>query len=396
MAKITKASVDKLNPGEMRPVFLWDDRLAGFGVKCLPTGVKRYIVKYRTSGGGRNARQRWLTLGSHGQLTPDQAFKLAQQALAAVARGEDPQGEKAESRVIQTVADLWVRFDNEVLAHRKPKTRHDYGALWKRVLAPRLGKVPVRQVARKDIEGVHNAHRQTPYQANRALAVFSKMMNLAEAWELRPTGSNPCRHVQRYAEKPRNRYLNAEELQAIGRAMFDLQERRQLSDSAANAIRLLLFTGARLNEMLGCKWEWVDTDRNVIRLPDSKTGAKLVFLSEAATAVLENQRSLTGHEAYVFAGPGAKGHMVNLTKPWARVCALAGISEVRLHDLRHTAASVAVGQGMSLPVIGRLLGHTQAQTTQRYAHVDIDPALKAANLVAGSISMSLGKGIPQK
>ncbi|MCB2073422.1 MAG: site-specific integrase [Novosphingobium sp.] len=381
MVKISKRAVDALEAQEGRPTYLWDNALAGFGVKVLPSGGKRYVVKYRASGGGRSAPQRWLTLGAHGQLTPDQARSLAQQALAAVARGEDPQAERVARRRAMKVSDVWDRFRDEHLPLRKPQTRYEYENQWSKALAPKLGKLAVDKVTRSDVDRLHKSMISTPYRANRVLALLSRLMTLAEVWDLRPAGSNPCRHIERFKEKPRNRYLNAVELQRLGDAMRIMVEDGELSASAANAVRLLLLTGARLNEILSARWSWIDLDRRMLSLPDSKTGAKPVYLSDGAIAVLERQKGLVGDNQFIFPGQGVEGRMINLRKPWVRVCERADLPGVRLHDLRHTAASVAVGQGASLPIIGRLLGHSQAQTTQRYAHVDADPALTIANAV---------------
>lgn len=390
MGKITKRSVDALVAVNDKPGFLWDDTLSGFAVKVLPSGAKKYLVKYRTEGGGRAAPQRWLTLGSHGQLTPDQARLLAQQALAAVARGEDPQALKVQKRNALSMDGLWRRFSNEHLTLRKQKTRYDYEGLWRVIVKPRLGSFVVDKVTRSDIDRLHKSMKKAPYRANRALALLSRLMTLAEVWEIRPAGSNPCKHIERFKEIPRNRYLGADELSRMGNSMREMVKVGELSPDAANAVRLLLLTGARLNEVLTSQWEWIDRSRRILALPDSKTGAKPIYLSEAALAVLDDQRQRSSNSQFIFPGAGVEGRMINLRKPWTRICRRAKLEGVRLHDLRHTAASVAVGQGASLPVIGRLLGHSQAQTTQRYAHVDADPALRVANAVGEAMTRVLG------
>ena len=217
--KITKSAVDNLMPDGEAPSFLWDSSLPGFGVKCSPRGAKRYVVKYRADGGGRSARQRWLTLGGHGQLTPDQARKMAQQALAAVARGEDPQGAKASRRSASSVADVWERYEKAHLPSCKPQTRRDYEAQWETRLKPRFGNIAVHEVSRSDVDKLHKSLRATPYQANRAVALLSRLMNLSEVWELRPPGSNPCRHVERFEEKPRTRFLSMDEMKTLGQVI---------------------------------------------------------------------------------------------------------------------------------------------------------------------------------
>lgn len=396
MARISKRTVDELHADGDKPAFLWDDQLNGFGAKALPSGAKRYVVKYRTNGGGRTAPQRWLTLGAHGQITPDQARSLAQQALAAVARGEDPQGAKFQQRTAPTLQDVWTRFASEHLARKKPDTRREYVSQWTDLISPKFGRVKVDALSRGDIDRFHKSMSQTPYRANRTLALFSRLMSLAETWEWRQQGTNPCKHIERFREKARTRFLTVEEITAIGQALRQLVGEGAISNTAANAIELLLLTGARLNEILSAQWTWIDEVRGIMRLPDSKTGAKSVYLSQAAVETLKRQKTQSGDSLYVFPSAGGQKHFVNLRKAWVRVCEHAGLEGVRLHDLRHTAASIAAGQGASLAIIGRLLGHTQAQTTLRYAHVDTDPAIKAANEIGKVVEGALRPAVKTK
>ena len=388
MAKITKRAVDALSCAGPGPTFLWDGSLAGFGVKALPTGTKRYIVKYRCGGGGRTATQRWLTLGTHGQLTVDQARALAQKALAAVAAGVDPQREKLQNRSAPTLLDAWRRFEEEQLPLKKAKTQEEYVSQWHGLINKQFGKSKVESISRGEIDKFHKSMRSAPYRANRVLALLSRLFSLAETWDWRPQGSNPCKNIERFAEKPRARFLNAKELTKVADAMLHLVDEGNVHPSAANAVELLLLTGARLNEVLQAEWCWVDYENSVINLPDSKTGAKAIYLSDAAVDLLANQRDISGNSVYVFPSRRGDGPLVNLRKSWCRICERAGLSSVRLHDLRHTAASIAVGQGASLAIVGKLLGHSQAQTTLRYAHVDIDPALRASNALGGVVSSS--------
>jgi len=389
MTKIAKRTVDMLQPEGNKPAYLWDELLSGFGVKALPSGCKKYVLKYRTNGGGRAAPQRWLTLGTHGQITPEQARGLAQQALAAVARGLDPQGAKFKLRADPTMTDLWSRFESEHLPQKKPATRVEYESQWRDLLKPKFGRSKVESISRGDVDKFHKAMRQTPYRANRTLALLSRLMSLAEMWDWRTQGTNPCKHIDRFAEQARMRFLGTTELKSIGDALGDLVTEKAITESAANAIELLLLTGARLNEILSAEWAWVDANRGVLNLPDSKTGAKPVYLSNAATALLESQKSISGESSYIFPSARGAGHLGNLRKVWGHVCKRANLEGVRLHDLRHTAASIAVGKGASLAIVGRLLGHSQAQTTLRYAHVDIDPALNAANEIGSVITGAL-------
>lgn len=391
--KLTKKAVDALECTGAKPKYLWDSHLAGFGVKALPSGKRNFIVKYRTHGGGRSANQRWITIGAHGKVTLDQARKQAQRILATVACGNDPQAERLKLRDAPRLLDAWERYKNEELPLKKADTIKNYTQTWKTIIAPKIGQIYVKDITKSDIEKLHKSLTKTSYRANRVLALVSRLMNLAEAWDWRDQGTNPCRFVKKFKEHSRERYLTQDELTRLGTSLVELVEIGDIWPDMANAITLLLLTGARKNEILTCKWEWVSWEHQIVFLPDSKTGKKPLYLSDAAVKVLDLQKthSRDPNSAYVFPGYKKGQPLVNLAKPWGRICQNAGIEDVRLHDLRHTAASIAVGQGISLPIVGRLLGHSQAQTTLRYAHVDSDPALKAANVIGDTIGGLLRK-----
>lgn len=230
--------------------------------------------------------------------------------------------------------------------------------------------------------------RTTPGAANRTLALLSKMFNLAEKWGLRPDGSNPCRHVERYRERKLERFLSNAELARLGAVLNEAERTRTESPSAIAAVRLLLFTGCRLSEILTLCWQHVDLEQGVLRLPESKTGAKVVYLPPAALEVLQGIDRVEGN-SYVVVGAKPGAHLVNLTKPWHRIRAKAGLDDVRIHDLRHSFASMAAAGGLSLPIIGALLGHTQAATTQRYAHLAANPLKQASELTGKRIADAL-------
>lgn len=390
MARLTKRSVESVALPAKGPVYAWDEQLPGFGLKVTANDRRIYIVKYRV-GGGRAGRQRWFTLGTHGVLTCEQARAQAAQILAAARRGEDPQGNRRLTGGEPRVVDLWRRYEAEHLPRKKAKSSEDDRQKARDYLLPKLGRLRVKEVTRADVQQLHQSLAARPYQANRVLALVSKMMSLAEAWGIRAPNSNPCQHVEKFKEEARRRYLNAVELARLGAAIRSGQEKSTIGVYAVAAIQLLLLTGARLNEILSAQWQWVDWDRCVINLPDSKTGAKPIYLSDAALDVLRtlNDRQDRGTSDYIIKGRHHGKPLVNLTKPWRRLCAAADLSDVRLHDLRHTAASIGVGAGVTLPLVGKLLGHSQPQTTQRYAHVDADPALAAANQIGDTIARHL-------
>ena len=387
--KITKRSVDALKPAaDGAEVVLWDTELKGFGIRVQRGGAKSYVLHYR-AGIGRGAPLRKLTIGRHGSpWTPERARTEAKKLLGLIEDGADPAADKIARKEAPTMNELAERFLAEhAEAKRKASTAAEYRRLLDNIILPPLGKRKVADVARADVTKLHHANRTAPYQANRVLAVLSKMFNLAERWGLRPDGSNPCSHVEKFAEHKRERMLSPAELARLGGALTA----HDGSPYAVAAVKLLVFTGARLGEVLGLRWDWIDIERGEARLPDSKSGAKTLHLPPPALALLAELPRLDGNP-HVIAGAKAGAALVNLEKPWRAIRGAAGLDDVRLHDLRHAFASVAVSSGMGLPIIGKMLGHTQPATTARYAHLASDPVKAAAAAVAGKIAAAMAGG----
>lgn len=385
--KITKRAVDAMQiPTNATEVVLWDIELKGFGVRLQSGGMKSYVLNYRV-GSGRGAPIRKLTIGRHGApWTPEMARREAVRLLGAIEEGINPAADKIIRQQAPTVTELANRFIIEhVQAKRKAGTVKGYRQLLDNIILPKLGDRKVADVTRADVVDLHNGYRVARYQANRALAVLSKMFNLAEVWGFRPDGSNPCRHVERFPERRRERMLSPNELARLGDALAHCDA----SPHAIAAVKLLIFTGARLGEILGLQWSWIDFERGEARLPDSKTGAKTLHLPPPAIAVLNALPRVHGNP-FVIAGQRQSAPMVNLEKPWRQIRRQAGLDDVRLHDLRHAFASVGASSGMGLPIIGKILGHTQAATTARYAHLANDPVKMAAASIAGKIAAAMG------
>jgi integrase len=378
--RITKRIVDQLSPAS-RDMLIWDLDVKGFGLRCRPSGAKYYVLKMRVGG-----RQRWITIGRHGSpWTPDSARTEALRLLGLKAGGKDPASERDRQKGVITVAELGARFlDDYVPQHCKPNTAHEYRRAVELFINPALGRNRISDLVRPDVARFHHDLRDRPYQANRALGVLSKMMSLAEEWGLRPDGSNPCHHVKKYRELNRERYLTKEELRRLGAVLAGTETKVTESPVVVAAIGLLVLTGARLTEILTLRWENVDLDGEVLRLPDSKTGAKLIYLNAAAIHLLRTMPRMAGNP-YVIAGKKTGARLVNLQKAWRRIRARANLNDVRIHDLRHSFASVAAGVGLSLPMIGKLLGHSQPVTTARYAHLAVDPVRAASNLIGTEI-----------
>ena len=411
--RITKRLVDSLKPIGADH-FVWDDTLIGFGVRVQPTGAKSYIVKYR-AGSGRGAPTRRVTLGRVGRLTPDEARALARKTLGAVAHGSDPAALRAAERRASTLRELADIFLAEhVEAKRKRSTATHYRSLLEKVVLPALGSRKAEQVTTSDLAKLHAQMRARPYQANRMLEVVGSLYSFAGKRKILPLGFNPARGIDQYVEKGRERYLSGDELSRLGDAVREAEtvglpyeiddtkptakhapkeanRRTKIGPHAAAAIRLLILTGARLREILHLKWEHVDLERGLLLLPDSKTGKKAIVLNAPALDILAN---LLRIGAYVIAGQAAgtgdEKPRADLNRPWRAIRERAGLNGLRIHDLRHTHASIGAGLGLGLPIIGKLLGHTQPSTTARYAHLDADPLRRASDHIGSRIAAAMG------
>ncbi|MEM9837884.1 MAG: tyrosine-type recombinase/integrase [Pseudomonadota bacterium] len=379
--RITKRVVDALEPGARR----WDGELRGFGVQRTKGGTASYILKYRAGG-----RQRWYTIGKHGSpWTPISARKEAQQLLALVAQGKDP----AEAKQDERNAEIFASFADRYLCehserHKKPASVRDDRANLKNHLLPAFATRRLDSITRHDVAKLHSGLSATPVAANRVLALLSHIFTTAQAWGTVPDGMNPTRHVKKYKEAKRERYLSAEEFVRLGQVLSDAERNGTETPYVIALFRLLTFTAARCSEIRTARWEWLDLEAGELCLPDSKTGRRIIHLSEPARDVLVTLPREEGNP-FIVCGAKAAAHLVNYKDPWARIKKAAGLHDVRPHDLRHSFASVAVSGGMSLPVIGALLGHTQTQTTARYAHLASDPLKAAANTVGHELENML-------
>jgi integrase len=383
MGKLTKRFIEAAAPKD-KAYILWDGDIPGFGVRVHPSGRKAFVLQYRI---GR--RSRTMSLGHTQVITPDRARGLAIAHLAAIEENRDPLAERDDRREALTVRELARRFEAEHIAvHLKPLTAAEYRRALKKAILPCFGQRLIAEVSREEIARFRHKYRHVPYFANRCLAILSKMFNLAELWGLRADATNPCRHIKKYKEERRERFLSAAELRRVGEVLAEMEAERVEMASALVAIRLLILTGCRLGEILTLRWEHVDLDAGVLRLPDSKTGAKIVYLGQPAVEVLRTAPRLPGNPWVIWGRkPGA--HLYGLQDVWERVRARAGLKDARLHDLRHTFASAAVAAGQGLPMIGKLLGHTQVQTTARYAHLAADPVKAAAEQVSAVIAQAV-------
>lgn len=435
MPRITKRLVDALMINET----VFDSDLKGFAVRRQKSEARTFYVRYRTKTGGR---QRWLVVGRYGVLTVDQARDKAQPILGAVANGEDPAQHRDNMKDRPTVDDLGKQYlTDHAKPHKKESSVVMDEANLRNHIGPLLGSIAVADVTRSDVAAMMKAIRDGKTAkdekigprkrrivkggattANRNLALLSKMMNLAEAWGWREDNSNPCRHVKKNKERGRERFLSEAEFAQLARAMAAAEKAQQelddLLDQKASAktdedkshlrdairtkakeavnpfvlaaIRTLVFTGARLREVLHMRWDQMDLTTGVARLDDSKTGARIIWLPGPVRVLLADLPKIQDGE-FVFPSLTTGQPMPDIKGPWKRITESAGLEGLRVHDLRHSHASVGVAGGMSLQLIGSLLGHREIQTTSRFAHLADDPQRRAAEAIASRIQVAMDR-----
>nr|WP_321482174.1 tyrosine-type recombinase/integrase [uncultured Cohaesibacter sp.] len=378
--KLTKRLVDSLVAGA-KDLVIWDSDVRGFGVKVTPKGTKSYFVYYRTASG----QQRRPSIGKHGQITVDQARKIAQQWLAEVALGKDVSAVKQSNRKAETIADLAKRYITDYAeVYKKPRSIATDKANIENHVVPLIGSMKVQDVSRADIEKLKldiregKTARKLPAKprgrrlvrggegiANRVLALLSKMFACAVDWELR--SDNPVQGIKKFKENKKDRFLNEQEIARLLKALDHADDKVEELPAATAGIRLLLFTGLRVSEVVNLDWQHVDLAQGTIFLPDSKTGSRLVPLNSLALNVLRKLGS--EKKQGLVLESSVEGKPMALTRPWYRIRQSAEIDETaNLHSLRHTFASHSVMAGQSLSQTGSLLGHKSAQTTLRYAH----------------------------
>ncbi len=372
--RLTKRIVERLK-ADGKDAILWDRDLAGFGVRVHTTGRKLYIVQSRGPAGLKR-----VTLGRVGTETVDARRREAAAVIDRIKRGEDPKPAREP-----TVADLAERFlKNHAEVRCKPNTARNYRKALRNHVLPTLGKKPVGDVAPDDVAALHHGLRDTPYVANLAVWVLSKMFVLAESWGMLPPGRNPCRHVRYYREKSRERFLTPEEFRLLGTTLKRLEAEGSMMPSAIAVVRLLMLTGCRSDEILSLKWDDIDRTSRVLRLRDAKTGPRMVPLTEQVLKVLDGIER-ADDVPWVFRGAKTGSRLACLSWHWRRIKAETGLHDVRVHDLRHSYASRALALGESLPTIGRLLGHARVGTTAKYAHLVRDAEKAAAARTGDSI-----------
>ena len=413
VAKLTKRTVDAISAGD-RPLIIYDADLTGFGLRAAKGGTKSWFVEYRPGARGRGVAKRRMVLGSAGTLIPELARSAAREILAAAALGDDPAAARSRARKIPVFREFAERYlAEEATSKLKPRTLVNYKIYLRKHAVPIIGGIKLDMVTPSDIAKLHRqVGQKKPMTANRVVECIGSVYRYGATRGLVKRGHNPAAQIEAFREQRRERFLTSEELARLGDALreaetigisWQVDEKKpkakhipkknrvtNIGPHAAAALRLLILTGARLREILGLKWSYVDFERGLLLLPDSKTGRKTIVLNAPALVVLSE---LPRIGAFVIVGDDPDMPRHDLNRPWRLVSKRAGLDGVRLHDLRHTHASVGAGAGLGLPIIAKLLGHSQASTTQRYAHLDADPLRRASEQIAGQIAAAMGDSV---
>ncbi len=380
--RITKTVLRELSTND-KDLLVWDDTLPGFGVRVKANGTKTFMIQYRNQFG----RMRRYSIGRLGDITLDQARKEARRLKSEIALGGDPAEKRKENRSSATVEELAERYMNDHCEGRcKESTMQAHRWLLDKFILPKFGKHRVLELSTQDVAAYHKSLKDTPYNANRTLGLLKSIFNKGEQWGIIPPNTNPAAPLKAYRENKRNRFLSSKEYRTLFQTLDEQERLGLIGTYQAAAIRLLILTGCRLSEILTLQWRMVDLTHRRLLLERHKTdrkGIKAVPLVNQAQFLLENLSPVPGNP-YVIVGKEEGCHLVNLQKPWRRVRKEANLDDVRIHDLRHSFASAAAGAGLSLPMIGGLLGHSSPQTTARYAHLAQTPIDQAA-IVVGAV-----------
>ena len=370
--KLTNKKIDQLIP-DTKSYIVWDNEIRGFGVRVNLNSKKTFILKYRI-GQGRSARVRKPVIGTYGVMKVDEARKIARKWLLEASEGNDPKEVDKTTILLKDFCNVYLQQHANI--KKKLSSVIEDKRLMRLHIIPNFGNICLKEITRAMITKHHQSMYQTPHGANRFLSLMSKMMNLAERWEYRPLNSNPCRHIERYKEEGRQIYLSMEQIEKIGHVIKQMEQTESIF--VLSAIKLLLFTGRRTGEILTLKWDYIDFENSKMNLPDTKTGAKSFFFSPTVKQILLN---LPNKEGFVFKSVLKDKRVTTVRHIWKKICKLAKIENVRVHDLRHTYASLAVQNGYSLPIISKMLGHADIKTTQRYAHLHDDPVNQAVEKI---------------
>ena len=365
LVEIGVPAVDVAPPRERSRTTRWLPHAHGIGIRSYPSGRSVYVAQARMGG-----RQRTVTIGSAAVLSEAQAIDVARRVLACVLLGDNPADTRQRARAAPTYLVFLDEFWRKVASRWKPSTREKMGIYRKHYLDDAFADLTIDAISETDIARwfARLSDRCGPGGANRCMAILNSMLRKAEDWGYRPEGSNSCRLIRRNRARPRERFLLQAELARLAPILAAARASANRKQSAcASAVTLLLLTGCRRQEIVDL--EWGDVRGSRLRLRDTKTGPRTVWLGRDAVALLAGLPRLK-KVRFVFSDGSRKiaGH--DASSAWHRMRVEAGVADVRLHDLRHTFASHAAMTAETLPMIGKLLGHATVQSTARYAHLD--------------------------
>ena len=383
--KLTKRAVENIVPHPTKRISLWDTEISGFNLRIYPTGRKTYFLQYRNLFHSTHK----IKIGVHGNITAEEAREKARQLSLKISLGEDPAAVNKEKKKQNTIGDLAREYlELHAKVNKRAKSIKEDSRIISSIILPRFGKYKLESITSHDLQKLHRDLSNTPYLANRARSLLSKMFSLAKEWGWR--ADNPVLGIEKYQEEKRDRWLNDEELQRLW-AVLDKYNHHLTT----YAFKLLLLTGARKGELLQSRWEQFDLEKGIWTKPSHLTKQKKkehLPLSENALVVINELKKFKKEDTpYLFPSKVGNQPLQEIKTFWKRVIKEAGFEDVRIHDLRHTHASHLVSSGLSLSVVGKLLGHTQAATTQRYAHLADEPLRKATGLFGDKLKKLTSK-----
>ncbi|HXA47962.1 MAG TPA: tyrosine-type recombinase/integrase [Burkholderiaceae bacterium] len=380
---LTDAGIRHLLPPTSGYVVHWDS-FAGFGCRITSRGVKSFIFIYRVKNSGQ---QRSITIGRCDNWATTKARDEAKRLRRLVDGGGDPRADDEDERAAPTVAKLADQFETDHLPKKRWNTQDSYRRLLRLYVRPHFGlHAKVADVTYSDIDRLHRklTAMNKPHTANRCVAVCSKMFSLAIKWQMRT--DNPCRGIEKNSEGKRRRYLSPDELQRLTLALAKCDDKKFVG-----IIMLLLLSGARRGEVLSMRWDAIDLKRGIWTKEASETKQRRDHIVPLSAAALEVLKKIERCGQYVFPSDSKSGHVVDIKKRWPALCKAADITNLHIHDLRHSFASQLVSTGASLPLIGSLLGHSNPSTTLRYSHLFNDVERDAVEKV-GKVVTDAGNG----
>lgn len=383
--KLTKRVVESTAADPTKRVEIWDTEVTGFYVRIYPTGKKTYFLQFRN----KNRESRKVKIGVHGSITTELAREQAIKLSLEVGAGKDPSIKVVVTDTTHTMTELGEQY---LAVHAKTKkSRKGYkedASILKNIILKRFSHMTVESISTLDLQNLHSDMQKTSYRANRTRSLLSKMFNLAIQWGWRL--DNPMKGVEKYQEYKRHRWLDDQEVQQL----FSVLDTYH-NQSVSNIIRLLLLTGSRYTEAVSATWDQFDLDKGTWTKPDHSTKQKEMHHLPLSSIVLDLLKDMK-HEAdssFLFPGKISGKPIKDIKKAWHTIRTRAGFPEVRIHDLRHTHASHLVSSGLSLSIVGKLLGHTQVSTTQRYAHLADEPLRQATEIFGSKVQKLTGAAI---